>query len=46
MILATLVRNLAFHETTAEVRENPKPTLQAVTDGQVGLLPLHVTLAP
>ncbi|KAI0716690.1 cytochrome P450 [Earliella scabrosa] len=46
VILATLVRSLEFHETTAVVREKISPTLQPVVDGRGGLLPLHVTLAP
>ncbi|KAI0754417.1 cytochrome P450 [Daedaleopsis nitida] len=45
VILATLVRSLEFHETTAEVEEKISPTLQPVVDGRGGLLPLHVTLA-
>lgn len=46
VILATLVRSLEFHETTAVVREKISPTLQPVVDGRGGLLPVHVTLAP
>ncbi|KAH9852216.1 cytochrome P450 [Lenzites betulinus] len=45
VILATLVRSLEFHETTAVVQEKISPTLQPVVDGRGGLLPLHVTLA-
>ncbi|KAI0356004.1 cytochrome P450 [Trametes cingulata] len=45
VILATLVRSLEFHETTARVLEKISPTLQPVVDGKGGLLPLHVTLA-
>ena len=45
-LLATLVRGLEFHETTAVVHEKISPTLQPVVDGHGGLLPLHVTLAP
>ena len=45
-LLATLVRGLEFHETTADVQEKISPTLQPVVDGRGGLLPLHVTLAP
>ena len=44
-LLATLVRALEFHETTADVRAKISPTLQPVVDGRGGLLPLHVTLA-
>ncbi|OCH85026.1 cytochrome P450 [Obba rivulosa] len=46
VILATLIRALEFHDTTAVVREKISPTLQPVTDGRGGLLPLYVTLAP
>ncbi|RPD75636.1 cytochrome P450 [Lentinus tigrinus ALCF2SS1-7] len=46
VILATLVRSLEFHETTAVIRQKISPTLQPVVDGKGGLLPLHVTLAP
>ncbi|KZT71850.1 cytochrome P450 [Daedalea quercina L-15889] len=46
VILATLIRSLEFRETTAEVHTRISPTLQPVTDGQGGLLPLHVSLAP
>ncbi|OJT08114.1 hypothetical protein TRAPUB_969 [Trametes pubescens] len=45
VILATLVRSLEFHETTAVVLEKISPTLQPVVDGRGGLLPLHITLA-
>ncbi|KAI0654402.1 cytochrome P450 [Cubamyces menziesii] len=45
VILATLVRSLEFHETTAQVVRKISPTLQPVVDGRGGLLPLHVTLA-
>ncbi|KAI0631192.1 cytochrome P450 [Trametes polyzona] len=45
VILATLVRSLEFHETTAVVHEKISPTLQPVVDGRGGLLPIHVTLA-
>ncbi|TBU25929.1 cytochrome P450 [Dichomitus squalens] len=45
VILATLLRSLEFHETTAVVRAKISPTLQPVVDGRGGLLPLHVTLA-
>lgn len=45
VILATLVRSLEFHETTAVVHGKISPTLQPVVDGKGGLLPLHVTLA-
>ncbi|CDO70546.1 hypothetical protein BN946_scf184579.g2 [Trametes cinnabarina] len=45
VILATLVRNLEFHDTTAAVVRKISPTLQPVVDGKGGLLPLHVTLA-
>ncbi|KAM5537674.1 hypothetical protein V8D89_008752 [Ganoderma adspersum] len=45
VILATLVRSLEFHETTAVVQKKISPTLQPVVDGRGGLLPLHVTLA-
>ncbi|TFY67129.1 hypothetical protein EVJ58_g1823 [Rhodofomes roseus] len=45
IILATLIRSLEFQDTTAEVHRRISPTLQPVTDGQGGLLPLHVTLA-
>ncbi|OBZ67495.1 11-oxo-beta-amyrin 30-oxidase [Grifola frondosa] len=45
IILATLVRSLEFHDTTAEIHEKISPTLQPVTDGKGGLLPIHVTLA-
>ena len=44
-LLATLVRALEFHETTADVRRRISPTLQPVVDGRGGLLPVHVTLA-
>ncbi|KAI0665798.1 cytochrome P450 [Trametes maxima] len=44
-ILATLVRRLEFHETTAVVQRKISPTLQPVVDGRGGLLPVHVTLA-
>ncbi|KAI0763033.1 cytochrome P450 [Trametes elegans] len=46
VILATLIRNLEFHDTTANVVEKISPTLQPVVDGKGGLLPIHVTLAP
>ncbi|EGO03676.1 hypothetical protein SERLA73DRAFT_149895 [Serpula lacrymans var. lacrymans S7.3] len=45
IILATLVRSLQFHDTEAVVLQKISPTLQAVTDGRGGLLPLHITLA-
>ncbi|KAI0642733.1 cytochrome P450 [Trametes meyenii] len=45
VILATLVRSLEFHETTALVHRKISPTLQPVVDGRGGLLPVHVTLA-
>ncbi|EED83115.1 predicted protein [Postia placenta Mad-698-R] len=45
VILATLVRSLEFRETTAEVHTRISPTLQPVTDGQGGLLPLYISLA-
>ncbi|KAI0676401.1 cytochrome P450 [Trametes maxima] len=45
VILATLVRSLEFHETTAVVQRKISPTLQPVVDGRGGLLPVHVTLA-
>ncbi|KAI9065310.1 cytochrome P450 [Trametes sanguinea] len=45
VILATLVRSLEFHDTTATVVRKISPTLQPVVDGNGGLLPLHVTLA-
>jgi len=45
VILATLIRSLEFHETSAHVRTKISPTLQPVTDGRGGLLPLYITLA-
>ncbi|PCH35326.1 hypothetical protein WOLCODRAFT_79403 [Wolfiporia cocos MD-104 SS10] len=45
IILASLVRSLEFHETEARVSTRISPTLQPVTDGQGGVLPLYVTLA-
>ncbi|KAH9919840.1 cytochrome P450 [Fomitopsis serialis] len=45
VILATLIRSLEFRETTAEVHARISPTLQPVTDGRGGLLPLYVSLA-
>ncbi|KAH9941758.1 cytochrome P450 [Epithele typhae] len=45
VLLATLVRALEFHETTAEVHAKISPTLQPVVDGRGGMLPLHVALA-
>ncbi|TDL23921.1 cytochrome P450 [Rickenella mellea] len=45
-ILATLVRTLAFHPTDAVVEKKITITLQAVTNGNGGVLPLQVTLAP
>ncbi|CCL99580.1 uncharacterized protein FIBRA_01598 [Fibroporia radiculosa] len=45
VILATLIRSLEFHETSADVHTKISPTLQPVTDGRGGLLPLFVSLA-
>ncbi|TDL25126.1 cytochrome P450 [Rickenella mellea] len=45
VILATLVRALEFRATDAVVRRKISPTLQPVTDGKGGVLPLHISLA-
>ena len=44
IILATLIRSLEFHETEANVEKKIAPTLQPVTDGKAGVLPLYITL--
>ncbi|KII87864.1 hypothetical protein PLICRDRAFT_42386 [Plicaturopsis crispa FD-325 SS-3] len=46
VILATLIRSLQFHDTGAVVHSRISPTLQPVTDGEGGVLPLRITLAP
>ncbi|KAL6302728.1 cytochrome P450 [Sparassis latifolia] len=46
VILATLIRTLELHDTSANVELKIKPTLQAFVDGRGGFLPIHVTLAP
>lgn len=43
-ILASLIRSLEFHETSAVIKRKISPTMQPVVDGKGGLLPLHVTL--
>ncbi len=45
VILASLIRTFEFHDTSAVIHQKIAPTLQPVTDGKGGLLPLHVTLA-
>ncbi|KAF9500674.1 cytochrome P450 [Pleurotus eryngii] len=45
VILASLIRSFEFHDTSAVIHQKIAPTLQPVTDGKGGLLPLHVTLA-
>ncbi|KAJ8507684.1 hypothetical protein ONZ45_g9974 [Pleurotus djamor] len=45
VILATLIRSFEFHDTSAVVHQKIAPTLQPVTDGKGGLLPLYVSLA-
>lgn len=44
VILATLIRSFEFHDTGAEVRTAISPTLQPVTDGKGGYLPLRLKL--
>lgn len=46
VIIATLIRSLEFHDTSAIIKQVISPTLQPVTDGKGGFLPLRVTLAP
>jgi len=45
VILATLIRVLEFKETTAHVNRKISSTLQPVTDGRVGVLPLSISIA-
>jgi hypothetical protein len=44
IILATLIRSLEFTETTAQVHRKILQTMQPVTDGKGGLLPVSLSL--
>lgn len=46
VMLATLVRSIEFGETDARIEQRISPTLQPVVDGQGGVLPLKLSLAP